>query len=265
MRVLRLVLLAALAAAEDLEALFARAARDPAAVAPLIAAGSRAVIDLPSDQAAGLAERLTPFCARVFLSDERLPGTEALGVGILNVEPKDSWTSIARRMRVGPELLQRLNPRERLVPGHGVKAVDAVSTPIALVVCRHRFRLFVWRGRTLVACFPIAVGKPGHETPLGETRVAADARVRNPEWTDPDTHHVFAGTDPGNLLGGFWLGFDPLPTKQYRGIGMHGYTGADPSSWLGTASSHGCVRLDQEPMRAVFDLALPGTKVVIRE
>jgi hypothetical protein len=261
--ILLLVLCGALAAAADLDALFARAARDPAGVAPLIAAGSAAVIALPTEQALPLAERLTPFCARVFLSPEPIPGCDALGVGELRIEPKDTWSGIGRRLRVGPELLQRLNPRSRLVPGRGIKAVDAASAPVSLVVSRSRFRLLAWRGRTLVGCFPIAVGKPGHETPLGETRIVV--RQRDPEWTDPDTHHVFAGTDPGNLLGGFWLGFDPLASQAYRGIGIHGYTGDKPEAWLGTASSHGCVRLDQAPMRAVFDLALPGTKVVIRD
>jgi lipoprotein-anchoring transpeptidase ErfK/SrfK len=255
---------ASLAAADELEAQFDRAARDPAAVAALVAAGSRAVVAAPDDQrAVALAERLTPFCQRIFGSAERLPGTEPLGVGLWTVQPKDTWSGIARRLRVGADLLQRLNPRAELVVGREVKAVDAASAPISLVVLRGRFRLIAWRGSTLVGCFPVSVGKPGHETPLGATTVAV--RVRNPEWTDPDTHRVFAGDDPRNVLGGFWLGFDPLATKQYRSIGIHGYTAEAPSQWLETNSSHGCVRLGQDDVRAIFDLALPGTKVVIRE
>jgi hypothetical protein len=263
-RALLLLLIAALAAADELETLFDRAARDPAAVAPLVLAGSRAVIAAPDDaRAVALAERLTPFCARVFLSPERLPGTEPLGVGLWTVQPKETWSGIARRLDVGAELLQRLNPRSELIAGRQIKAVDAVSTPIALVVLRGRFRLLAWRGRVLVGCFPVSVGKPGHETPLGATSIAA--RVRYPEWTDPDTHRVYAGRDPGNVLGGYWLGFDPLATKLFRGIGIHGYTAEAASQWLETRSSHGCVRLAQDDVREIFDLALPGTKVVIRE
>jgi hypothetical protein len=263
-RAILLLIIAAFAAADELETLFDRAARDPAAVAPLVVAGSGAVIAAPNEQqAVALAERLTPFCRRVFLSPERLPGTEPVGVGLWKVQPKDTWSGIARRLRVGGELLERMNPRSQLVVGREVKAIDAASAPISLVVLRDRFRLLAWRGRILVGCFPVSVGKPGHETPLGETTIAV--RVRKPEWTDPDTHRVFAGDDPGNVLGGYWLGFDPLASKQYRGIGIHGYTAEAASQWLETRSSHGCVRLAQEDVCEIFDLALPGTKVVIRE
>jgi lipoprotein-anchoring transpeptidase ErfK/SrfK len=53
---------------------------------------------------------------------------------------------------------------------------------------------------------------------------------------------------------------DPAGIGQ-EGIGLHGYTGDDPSSWLGKNRSNGCVRLRQDDMDRVFSLALEGTEV----
>lgn len=247
----------------DLEALFVRADRDPAGVVPLIVAGSAAVIEAVPDRAAKLADRLTPYCRRVFMSPELVPGMETLGVGLHVIAPKETASGIARRHGIGTGMIGRLNRRDVLVPGRPLKVIDAAAVPIALVVSRARFRLLVWHGRTLVASFPISVGKIGQETPLGVSTIVT--RVPNPEWRDPDTGKLFAPKDPGNVLGGFWLGFDSLPDKRFRGIGIHGYTAEQPDAWLEKRSSHGCVRLAQWDIAAVFDLVLPGCKVAVRE
>ncbi len=251
------------AAGAELEALFARADRDPAGVVPLIVAGSEVVIAATPERAAKLADRLTPYCRRVFLSPELVPGMEGLGVGLHVVAAKETASGIARRHRLGAGMIARLNRRPELVPGRPLKLIDAAAVPMALVVSRTRFRLLVWHGRTLVAAFPVSVGKSGQETPLGVTTIAVS--VRDPEWRDPDTHKLFAPKDPGNVLGGFWMGFDPLPDASFRGIGIHGYTAEHPDAWLEKRSSHGCVRLAQEDIAAVFDLVLPGCKVAVRE
>jgi hypothetical protein len=264
MRTLALLLvLCALARGEDLDALFARAERDPAAVVPLLVAGSRAVAELEPERAAPLADRLAPFCRRAYFSAERLPGMERIGIHLHRIAERETATGIARRYRIGVELLAALNGRLRLRAGASLKVVDAAAAPLALVVSRSRFRLLAWHGRILAGCFTASLGKPGHETPLGETRILQ--RVPNPEWRDPDSGHIFQPHDPGNVLGGFWIGFDPLPSRAFRGIGIHGYTAEAPAAWLGTASSHGCVRLAQPDVQEMFAMTVVGTRVVVRE
>jgi lipoprotein-anchoring transpeptidase ErfK/SrfK len=110
--------------------------------------------------------------------------------------------------------------------------------------------------------FPVGLGAPGHPTPIGATSVVSC--VRNPEWRDPDTGKVFKPDAPGNVLGGYWIGFAPGPGDAFRGIGIHGYTAEAPEGWLGKAGSHGCVRMQQRDISALFALVRPGTAMSIR-
>ncbi len=249
------------AVGEDLEGLFVRAARERAAVVPLIVEGSRVIATLKTDEAIPLAERLFPFCRQALFSPMGFPGAERIGVVGHVVVHGETPSGVARRFGIGAGLLGVLNPGS-FREGRELKVLDG-SAPLTLVVSRSRFRMFAWRSGILLAVLPVSVGKPGHETPLGRTTIAS--RVRDPEWRDPDTGAIYAPHDPRNVLGGFWLGFDPLPTRAFRGIGLHGFTAERADAWLGTASSHGCVRLAQPDIAVVFDLALPGTTVVIRE
>ena len=89
--------------------------------------------------------------------------------------------------------------------------------------------------------------------------------VRNPEWRDPDTKKVFKPTEPGNVLGGYWIAVKPGDDGHFKGIGLHGYTAEKPERWLGKPGSHGCVRLVQDDIAALFALVRPGMKVTVRE
>jgi hypothetical protein len=262
-RVLFAAMVAAFVAGEDLDALFRRADRDPAALVPLIHAASTAVAAAPTDTAIPIADRLAPYARRVFLAPGEVPGMERVGMVMHAIARGETLSGIARRHRIGTGLVSRLNPtRGPLVVGRGLKLLDATAAPVSVVISLHRYRLLAWRGKLLLASFPVSVGKPATPTPLGETVVAV--RARDPEWRDPDTGRLFAPRDPGNVLGGYWLGFDPLPERRFRGIGIHGFTAERPETWLETASSHGCIRLAQEDIAVLFDLALPGAKVVVR-
>ena len=107
------------------------------------------------------------------------------------------------------------------------------------------------------------LGRDSSPTPLGATTVRQCAR--NPEWRNPDTGKILKPDDPENILGGYWIGFEPRADKQFKGIGIHGFTGADPEQWLEKNGSHGCVRLVQEDIALVFALVRPGITVTIRE
>ena len=126
----------------------------------------------------------------------------------------------------------------------------------AIIIERNKFRLTLWRAgkrRT----YPIAVGQPAFPTPTGIYRIVS--KQTNPTWFPPDSPWA-AGLGPippgvSNPLGTRWMG------TSAPGIGIHG----TPQSYsIGSAASHGCIRMYIHDAEAVYDQIDIGTPVVIR-
>lgn len=126
----------------------------------------------------------------------------------------------------------------------------------AVIIERNRFRLTLWRAgkrRT----YPIAVGQPAYPTPSGIYRIVS--KQTNPTWFPPDSPWA-AGLGPippgvSNPLGTRWMG------TSAPGIGIHG----TPQSYsIGSAASHGCIRMYIHDAEALFEQVEIGTPVVIR-
>ncbi len=248
----------------DLDQAFTDAARDPAAVVPLIEQVSAALPTLPAADAIALGDRAAPFCRR--LLSETLPGRARCGVIAHSIAVGETPSILARRYRTSIELIQRLNPRldpKALSIGQEVAVLDLASAPLELVVSRSSFRLMAWRGPLLIGAFRCGLGRDSSPTPLGATTVRQC--VRNPEWRNPDTGKILKPNDPENILGGYWIGFEPRADQHFKGIGIHGFTGAEPAEWLEKNGSHGCVRLVQDDIALVFALVRPGITVTVRE
>lgn len=105
--------------------------------------------------------------------------------------------------------------------------------------------------------FPIAIGQPGRfATPTGAFTIIE--KVENPDWVAPEwaglgeDNVIKAG--PDNPLGDRWIGLSS------SGLGMHATN--NPAS-IGSASSHGCMRMYPEVARVVFDLVRTGWPVRI--
>jgi lipoprotein-anchoring transpeptidase ErfK/SrfK len=249
----------------DLDDLFARAASDPDAVVPLLEAASQRLIELPAARAAALSVRLEPFCRRAFFSSERLDDMADIGLIMHQVAPGESALGIARRYHITVDLLAHLNQgfsAKNLQAGTRLKILDLEDEPLELVVGCAQFRLLAWRDGVLVMSCAVGLGAAAHPTPQGTTTVACC--VRDPEWRDPDSGKVFRPGAAGNVLGGYWIGFAAGPDGEFRGIGIHGFTAEAPEGWIGRAGSHGCVRLRQNDIAALFSLASPGIHVAIR-
>lgn len=250
--------------------LFVSAARDPAAVVPLIVEGSSAMVTMSPAEARAFGDSLAPFCERAFFSPERLPGMERLGLVIHKVEAGENPTKIAQRYKIGAGLLRYLNAdfdEKKLRVGQQLKVLDLSTEQLVITVARSQFRLTAWRtapngGHVLVHFCAVGVGAAESPTPLGRTTITK--RVLNPTWTDPDTKVVFAPDDAGNVLGGYWIALDPIGLGR-GGIGFHGYTGAPVADWISKGASHGCVRMLQPDVDMIFHLALEGTSVSIGE
>jgi lipoprotein-anchoring transpeptidase ErfK/SrfK len=126
-----------------------------------------------------------------------------------------------------------------------------------VVVNLSQFRVRLIRDGKVVASYPIAKGQPAYPTPTGEYEIN-DKQV-DPTWTPPDSPWAAELSSippgPGNPLGTRWIG------TSAPAIGFHG-TYATYS--VGTAASHGCMRMYIEDVEEFYDQVTIGMKVSIR-
>jgi lipoprotein-anchoring transpeptidase ErfK/SrfK len=144
-------------------------------------------------------------------------------------------------------------------PTATTKPVAATSKPpvedvVNLVLKLKERRVYVYKGDKLLRRYPVAIGKKGWETPTGEWQVME--KIKNPAWTSFKTGEVFpAGME--NPLGSRWIGFW---TDGRDVIGFHGTPNVKS---IGTAASHGCVRMRNRDVKALFPLVKVGTTVKV--
>ena len=100
---------------------------------------------------------------------------------------------------------------------------------------------------------------PGHATPTGRYQIAN--RAVDPAWTAPDKpwagayrNEVVAGGSAENPLKARWLGI-------VNGVGIHG---TDATWSLGTAASHGCIRMSVPAVKALYPRLPVGALVMIK-
>lgn len=115
-------------------------------------------------------------------------------------------------------------------------------------------RVYVYRGESLETSYPVAIGRPGWETPTGEFSVFS--QIVDPGWTHPLTGEVVA-PGPENPLGERWIAFWTDGTNV---IGFHGTPNRDS---VGQEASHGCVRMYNEDVRQLYEIVAMGTPVTV--
>jgi lipoprotein-anchoring transpeptidase ErfK/SrfK len=112
-----------------------------------------------------------------------------------------------------------------------------------------------YHGDVPIATYDIAIGRSGWETPVGEFRVVS--MQVDPVWQNPFTGEIFhPGAD--NPLGSRWIGFWTNGEQQ---IGLHGTNQED---LIGQAVSHGCIRMREADVQALYEQVTLGTVVVVR-
>jgi hypothetical protein len=120
--------------------------------------------------------------------------------------------------------------------------------PRVVTVDRANFKLRLFKNLKLVKTYRIAVGQVGLETPAGVYHVQNKAtdpawHVPNSDWAGELAGKVIPGGVPENPLKSRWLGI-------YAGAGIHG---TDAISSLGTAASHGCIRMAIPDVEELYD------------
>ena len=151
-----------------------------------------------------------------------------------------------------------------------MEPVRADPTAVALVLDRRRRQLLVVAAGGVRHRYPVAIGRPGWETPVGQFSVIE--LVREPVWVHPATGQQ---VPPGaaNPLGSRWIGFvedcslrrgfNGQPNLVVRACATAGFHGTPQRSSVGRAVSHGCVRLLDEHIRELFELVELGTPVTV--
>ena len=134
----------------------------------------------------------------------------------------------------------------------------AAKYPSIIIVNRGAFKLTLYKDLEPVKTYGIAVGQVGLETPAGLYHI--QNKAENPAWHVPTSDWagdlagtIVPGGTPQNPLKARWMGI-------YDGAGIHG---TDASGSIGTAASHGCVRMLIPDVIELYDQVDVGAPVYI--
>jgi lipoprotein-anchoring transpeptidase ErfK/SrfK len=132
---------------------------------------------------------------------------------------------------------------------------NLVAQPIRLEINISRRQLTLYHENMPIKRYPVAVGRPGWETPTGYFQVIQ--MIQKPRWIHPFTGKAIPGGHPQNPLGRYWIGFW---TNGRDWVGLHGTP--NPRS-IGGAVSHGCIRMYNEDINELFHRVSVGTPVKV--
>jgi lipoprotein-anchoring transpeptidase ErfK/SrfK len=133
----------------------------------------------------------------------------------------------------------------------------AAEYPSYLTLDRATFTLRLWEHLKLVKSYTVAVGQEGLETPEGLYHI--QEKQENPSWHVPNS--AWAGSLAGQVIPpgpedpikARWMGI-------FEGAGIHG---TEETESLGSAASHGCVRMSIPDVEELYDRVEVGTPIYI--
>ncbi len=187
---------------------------------------------------------------------------------ITEIKPNTTLMELAVQTGVGFQALQNANPDvDPWAPPVGAripvpKQALFPGQPIAgLTINLAELRLYYLPDSTGSGGFfcPLGIGRQGWETPEGTFQVVI--KKEKPIWRVPPAIKAehpelpdFIPAGPHNPLGNYWLGLSA------PGYGLHG---TNRPQGVGRRVSHGCIRLYDQDIQALYEKVIPGTKVRI--
>jgi lipoprotein-anchoring transpeptidase ErfK/SrfK len=143
-----------------------------------------------------------------------------------------------------------------------VASIQPAVTPETLgktiVVNLSQKRVYLFNGPWLERSYPCAIGQKSFPTPVGDFVIVN--KVEFPSWTNPGSR--WAAKMPKSIAPG---ANNPLGTRALylnaSGIRIHG---TNKNNSIGTAASHGCMRLRRGDIEDLYPLVPIGTPVFIR-
>ncbi|MFO7154032.1 MAG: peptidoglycan-binding protein [Caldicoprobacter oshimai] len=112
------------------------------------------------------------------------------------------------------------------------------SSEYNITVDLEQKELTLKQGERFIKVYPVAVGKPSTPTPTGNWKI------------------IQKTVNPGGPFGARWMRLS-IP---WGGYGIHG---TDQPETIGTAASHGCIRMFNEDVIELYDIVPLGTAVNI--
>jgi lipoprotein-anchoring transpeptidase ErfK/SrfK len=136
-----------------------------------------------------------------------------------------------------------------------IAPVAAVHLPTAVFVDLSDRQVWIQKGDDIVVTYPIAIGKENWETPTGEFHVTQ--MTMNPDWRHPITEEVIpAGSD--SPIGTRWIEFLRQDNSAF------GFHGTNQDDLIGQAVSHGCLRMHNADVEALFESLYIGMPVTVQ-
>lgn len=129
-------------------------------------------------------------------------------------------------------------------------AAENTEEPLKIHINLAARSLALYKGTEKIRLYPIAPGTASSPTPVGYYKIRE--KEVNPTWTDPDTGTSIP-SGPDCPLGYRWMTLK----------GNYGIHGTNNPSSIGNYASHGCVRMYEKDVEALFDLVEVGTPVEI--
>lgn len=212
-------------------------------------------------------DAVTEFVEEVAAEVHQAPVNASVEPTSTSIDPVEEQVGYALRQE---DLREKVTAAVKAPTGRSVKALVqkvepevttedlAAQYPVYLTVDRSSFQLKLWENLELSKTYTVAIGAAGYETPAGE--YAIQNKAVDPTWNVPDSEWAgkLAGTVvPGgaanNPLKARWMGI-------YDGAGIHG---TDDTASLGSAASHGCVRMAVSDVIELYDQVPIGTPIYI--
>ncbi len=202
---------------------------------------------------------ITRMVRRISKQIDRAPRDATLNLEKGDVNPTPSATGLSvqaaklrrqlRRSLLSVDGSRSVKVRTKMVEPKVTSKDLAEKYPAVVIVRRGAFQLSLYKHLKLAKTYGIAVGRVGLETPAGLYHV--QNKAVNPAWTMPnsswvapaDRGKVVPGGTPENPLKARWLGI-------YAGAGIHG---TDDAGSIGSAASHGCIRMRIPDVEELYD------------
>jgi lipoprotein-anchoring transpeptidase ErfK/SrfK len=128
-----------------------------------------------------------------------------------------------------------------------------------ITVDKAHFKLRLFKNLKFSKAYGVAVGQPAYPTPTGLFHITN--KQVDPVWSVPNS--PWAGELQGTTVDG-GSAANPLKARWMgivNGVGIHG-TGEDYS--IGSAASHGCIRMHVPDVKDLFTRVPVGTPVLIK-
>ena len=199
---------------------------------------------------------------------ERKPVDATLDIDAGGIHQHPSHTGLAVRASTLHRGIRRAllsTTADRTFVAHTRRLHPKVSTSdlaqrygTVIIVHRDQFQLTLYKQLKPAKTYSIAVGQVGLETPAGLYHI--QNKAVNPAWNVPNSSWagdlagtVVPGGSPENPLKARWMGI-------FDGAGIHG---TDAINSIGTAASHGCIRMRIPDVIELYDRVPVGAPVYI--